>query len=121
VTYSVGGAHPTKQGILIPASRLAVAVCLWSGSRGSWSTGWRIEISIADGALHLRKGYVRLVNQAFAVRLNSRRRARKPVMPMPRRAIELGSGTASVMPRVVPLIEAPALPNNALKLTPTSS
>lgn len=34
--------------------------------------------------------------QATAVRLNNRRRARKPVMPMPKSAIEVGSGTAAV-------------------------
>ena len=32
--------------------------------------------------------------QATELHLNSRRKARKPVMPMPRRAIEVGSGTA---------------------------
>jgi len=35
--------------------------------------------------------------QATAVRLNNRRRARKPVMPMPKSAIEVGSGTAAVV------------------------
>ena len=32
-------------------------------------------------------------DQATAVRLNNRRKAKKPVMPMPSKAIEVGSGT----------------------------
>jgi hypothetical protein len=54
-----------------------------------------------------------LHDQATEVRLNSRRKARKPVMPIPKRAIEVGSGTAAVGAKLkltevgVPTIEEP--------------
>jgi hypothetical protein len=45
--------------------------------------------------------------QATAVRLNKRRNAKNPVMPMPKSAIEVGSGTAAV---ATPMVRLPCDP-----------
>jgi len=47
--------------------------------------------------------------QATAVRLNKRRNAKNPVMPMPKSAIEVGSGTAAVATPTVRLPCDPAV------------
>jgi len=52
--------------------------------------------------------------QATAVRLNKRRNAKNPVMPMPKSAIEVGSGTAAAV--ATPTVTVPCDP----EVTPVS-
>jgi len=53
--------------------------------------------------------------QATAVRLNNRRRARKPVMPMPKSAIEVGSGTEATPTERLPCDPAVTPDSEALE------
>jgi len=66
----------------------------------SWLVEWQIDFFEFDRRCSLGKARdlseSRQQDQATAVRLNSRRKARKPVMPIPKRAIEVGSGTPVV-------------------------
>jgi hypothetical protein len=69
----------------------------------------KIRVRLSNGCQAI--GYWRLLeqNQATEGRLNNRRKARKPVIPMPRRAIEFGSGVVTPAAETFSVVLAPLM------------